>query len=245
MLRNLFGGGPRCVHRHTEKDHPRCFINGVPKHLLEQEQKDYTPWFIKNEDEIGYLDIETDGLKVDFSTMLSWCIKRRNGDVANDYITKQELFDLKYDERIVRSCIEEMKKYKILVTYFGTRFDNSFLRAKALHYNMDFPGYVDEVTVDKNGKEHHKVNAELYHFDLFYLVKSKLGSLSRKSLDNVCDYLDIEGKTPLEKRIWRAAKYGDPKSIEQIVLHNKADVEILEMLHSRLYNFSKWTRNTV
>jgi len=192
---------------------------------------------------VGYLDIETDGLTVDFSTMLSWSIKRKDGEIAYDCVTKKELFDLKFDERIVRSCIEEIKKYKIIVTYFGTRFDASFLRAKSLHYGLDFPGFVDEIIVTKSGKEVCKYNAELYHFDLYYLVRSKLGALSRKSLENVCDWLGIEGKTPLKKSTWRKARYGDPESILEVLDHNRADVKILEELHKRLYSFSKWTRN--
>jgi len=230
----------RCIHRHRWPSHKSCFLKG---RILQNSERKYTPWFIKDEDKVGYLDIETDGLLVDFSTMLSWCIKRKDGPVICDYITKKELFDLKFDERLVRSCIEELKNYDIIVTYFGTRFDNSFLRAKALHYNIPFPGFVSEVIINKNKKEVYKANAELYHFDLFYLVKSKLGSLSRKSLDNVCDYLGIDGKTPLRKSTWRLAKYGDPKAIEEVVAHNKADVIILEELHKRLYSFSKWTRN--
>lgn len=230
----------RCKHRQDINHHPNCFRNGLIRGL---DEKKYIPWFVRNQNEIGYLDIETDGLVVDFSNMLSWCIKRKDGAIAYDYITKQELFDMKFDERIVRSCIDEIKKYKIIVTYFGTRFDNSFLRAKSLYYNIEFPGFIDEVVVTKTGREIYKSNAELYHFDLFYLVKSKLGSLSRKSLDNVCDYLGIDGKTPLKKSIWRSARFGDSKSIAQVVEHNMGDVKILEELHNRLYPFSKWIRN--
>jgi uncharacterized protein YprB with RNaseH-like and TPR domain len=234
-----------CIHRQPIENHPNCFKKGLIKGLIPQavEENKRIPWFIRNKDEIGYLDIETDGLTVDFSTMLSWCIKRKDGGVSWDVISKQELFNLEFDERLVRSCVAELKRYKIIVTYFGTRFDNSFLRAKCLHYGIDFPGYVDEVVVTKTGREIYKANAELYHFDLFYLVKSKLGSLSRKSLDNVCDYLNIEGKTPLRKSTWRKAKYGDPTSIAEVLEHNIGDVKILEELHNKLYPFSKWIKN--
>lgn len=228
----------RCIHRQDIKHHPNCFRKGLIK-----DQKIYTPWFIRDEKNVGYLDIETDGLTVDFSTMLSWSIKKKDGGIAFDFITKKELFDLKFDERIVRSCINEIKKYNIIVTYFGTRFDNSFLRAKALHYNIPFPGFISEVTINKKGQEVYKANVDLYHFDLFYLVKSKLGSLSRKSLENVCDYLGIEGKTPLSKSVWRKARYGDFVSIQSVLEHNRQDTIILEQLHKRLYTFSKWTKN--
>ena len=102
-----------------------------------------------------------------------------------------------------------------------------FMRAKALHYGLDFPGY-----------------GEIYHWDLYYTVKSKL-KISRKSLDNACDYLGIRGKTPIEKDTWRVAKYGDKKALDRVLHHNYQDVVILEQLHDRLDFTRKWTRTSV
>ena len=109
----------------------------------------------------------------------------------------------------------------------NTRFDIPYLRTKALHYGLDFPGY-----------------GELYHFDLYYTVKSKL-NLSRKSLDNACDYLGIEGKTPISKDVWRRAKYGDTDALNQVLEHNIPDIEILEKLHDKLEFTRKWIRSSI
>jgi len=221
----------RCIHRHTIEEHPSCFAKGLIKYDFkddrEFERLTGVPWYQYPDYKIGYLDIETDGLKADFSTMLSWAIKEKGGAVTTDVITKAELFNGVYDKRLIKSCVDEMKKYAIIVTYYGTRFDIPYLRTKALHYDMEFPGY-----------------GELYHFDLYYTVKSKL-NLSRKSLDNACDYLGIEGKTPISKDDWRKAKYGDPEALKEVLAHNIPDVEILEKLHDKLDFVRKWIRTSI
>lgn len=221
----------KCIHRHTIDSHPRCFAKGLIKYDFkddrEFERLTGIPWYQYPKYKIGYLDIETDGLKADFSTMLSWAIKEKDGPVKTDVITKKELFNGTYDKRIVQSCIDEMKKYAIIVSFNGTRFDLAFLRTKALHYGIDFPGY-----------------GELYHFDLYYTVKSKL-NLSRKSLDNACDYLGIKGKTPISKDVWRKAKYGDYEALQEVLAHNVPDVEILEQLHNKLDFTKKWIRTSI
>jgi len=131
------------------------------------------------------------------------------------------------DKELVQSLIEVMNQYKIIVTYYGTGFDIPFIRSKALHYDLYFPEY-----------------GGIYHHDIFYLVKSKL-NLSRKSLDNVCDYLGIKGKTPIDKEIWRLAKYGNKEAIKQVVEHNIGDVVILEQLHEKLEPYRKWIKASV
>lgn len=142
-------------------------------------------------------------------------------------------------------CGLETTSRTYIVNGFGshnTVFDMTFLRAKALHYDLYFPGYINEEKELKNGDTKIVTVPELYHFDLFYTAKSKLASLSRKSLDNVCDYLHISGKTPLDKEVWRRAKYGEPSALFDVLQHNIGDVEILEQLHERLTPFNKFTR---
>ncbi len=242
LLNKLF-----CNHRHNINSHASCFasgnVNALQAKALEDEYG--KPWFQLEDFKVGYLDIEADGLKVDFATMLSWCIKERGGNTQYDMITREELFNGTTDQRIVASCIEAMSKYKIIVTYFGTIYDLTFLRAKSLHYDMWFPGYVNEEYVNRDGVLTSKSVAEIYHFDLYYVAKSKLASLSSKSLANVTDYLHIDGKTPLNKEFWRKGKYGDPEALAQILEHNIGDVEILEQLHDKLTPFSKFTKKSI
>jgi uncharacterized protein YprB with RNaseH-like and TPR domain len=234
----------RCIHRHTIKEHPKCFAEGKIKYEF-RDEKEFErltglPWYQYPGTRIGYMDIETDNFNADFGTVLSWSIKLKGGDTKVSVIDKNELFKGLYDERLVREFVDEIYNYDIIVTYYGTGFDFPFMRAKALHYGMDFPGYVLKERHD--GK--YFAVPELYHFDMYYVVKSKL-KISKRSLDNACDYLNIKGKTPIDKSVWRAAKYGDPKALKEVVKHNVGDVEILEKLHDKLDFTRKWTRRGV
>lgn len=224
----------RCIHRHLISEHPNCFAEGLVIDKRSEPEKK-TPWYLSDGLRVGFFDLESDGLKADFSTMLSWCIKQKGGDIVYDVVTKEELFNGTQDRRIIQSCLDEMRKYSLIVGYYTTGFDLPFLRSKALRYKMDFPHYYYNGTT---------LVHELSHFDLYYLVKSKL-NLSRKSLDNVCDWLGIEGKTPISKDAWRLAKYGDPKALHEVVVHNMGDVKILEELHDRLSVFAKYTNRGV
>jgi DNA polymerase elongation subunit (family B) len=238
-----------CSHRHSIETHPACFASGnVNEDKARKIEEEYgKPWYQFEDLRIGYLDIESDGLKSDFATMLSWCIKEKDGPVYFDTITKKELFENSSspDKRLVQSCIDEMKKYAIIVTYYGTIFDLTFLRAKALHYDLWFPGYTSEQVERSNGEVYTKSFPDLYHFDLYYLCKSKLASLSSKRLENVCYYLNIPGKTPLDKSTWNRAKYGDSEALSEVLAHNVGDVEILEKLHNKLSPFARFTRKSV
>lgn len=221
----------RCIHRHTIEEHPSCFYKGLIKYEFkndrEWERVTGIPWYQYPGYRMGYFDIETDSLFADFGTVLSWCFKLKGGETKKSVITKKEIFNGDYDRRLIKEFIDELKNYKIIIGYNSTNFDLPYMRAKALHYGMDFPGY-----------------GENYHWDLYYTVKSKL-RLSRKSLDNACDYLNIKGKTPIDKDIWRRAKYGDAKALDKVVEHNIGDVNILEELHDKLGFTRKWIRRSI
>jgi len=221
----------RCVHRHTVDEHPSCFLQGRINYDFqndrEWERLTGIPWYQFPGYKIGYFDIETDNLFADFGSILTWCLKEKDGKIYHDEVTKKELFDGKGDKRIVESLLDRIKDYRILVGYNSDRFDIPFLRARAMKHGLEFPGY-----------------GELYTWDLYWTVRSKF-RITRKSLDNICDFLGIEGKTPIAKDVWRAAKYGDKKALKTVLEHNKGDVEILEKLHDRIAFTRKWIRRSV
>jgi len=221
----------RCRHRHNIEEHPNCFALGeIDEKQLDKIAKGKgLQWFQMVQYKMGYLDIETTGLDADFSTILTWSIKEKDGKVVFDCITKKELFDNGNEKRILESLLKEMKKYKILVGYYSgsMHFDIPYIRTKMLRYNLDFPEY-----------------GSIYHFDLYNVVKSRL-KLSRSSLDNVCNYLGINGKTKFDKDWWRKAHWGDPEALKYVLLHNIGDVEITEKLHNRLVTFRRWTKTSI
>jgi uncharacterized protein YprB with RNaseH-like and TPR domain len=224
----------RCVHRHTLSEHPKCFAKGLVKNKEEyKNEKDFTkktgqPWYTFSGYRIGYFDIETAGsFDADWGTVLSWCIKDKGGKIHSSVINKEELFSGVMDKRVVEEFVERLKDYSIIVGYYSTGFDLPYMRTKALRYGLDFPGYGD-----------------LYHWDLYYTVSNKL-KLSRNSLDSVCDYLGIPGKTHLDKDVWRAAAYGDPKALKIVLEHNKGDVVITEQLHDKIDFTRKWLKRSI
>ena len=220
----------RCMHRHTIDEHPSCFARGLIKWPNDRVFSKFTgeDWYNFPGYKIGYFDIEVDNLNADWGNMLTWCIKEKGTDkFYTSVITKEELFDETYDYRVVKELIDALSNFKIIMGYYSTNFDMPFSRAKALHYGLSFPSY-----------------GELYHWDLYYTVKSKL-KISRKSLDNACDFLGIKGKTPISKDIWRRARFGDEKSLEKVLEHNVADCIITEELHDKLDFSRKWIRSSI
>lgn len=240
---NLLNKVLRCSHRHTIDEHPGCFQAGNinQKTASDIYAKNGKPWYQVEGTKVGYIDIETDNLTANFGTMLSWCIKTKDGDTAYDVITKEELFNGVVDKRITDSLVKEMLKYKIIVSYYGTKFDIPFVRSKAMFHNLYFPAYIREEHETRTGNIVYKSIPQLIHFDLYYSVKMKM-KLSSNSLATACDYLGIEGKTPLKGSTWRKAKYGDPKALAEVLEHNIGDVEILEQLHNRLEPFAAWLK---
>ena len=179
-----------------------------------------------HEIKIGYLDIESTGFSANIDVMLSWCIKGRGKKkVAGAMITREELMSGKSDKRITKELVDEMNKYDVLCTYYGTRFDIPFIRTRSLFHGNDFPLY-----------------RQMSHKDLYYVVRSKL-KLHRSSLMAATEFFGIEGKTRLKPDVWKKARWGDAKSLKYIYQHNIADVEILELLHRKLECYAPPTVN--
>lgn len=169
---------------------------------------------------IGYLDIETTGFSANIDTMLSWCVKGRGEKkVEGARITREELMSPEQDARIVELLIDEMNKYDVVYTYYGTHFDIPFIRTRALHHGTFFPLYKQKS-----------------HRDLYYPVKSKL-KLHSSSLMAATEFFGISGKTRVQPEYWAKARWGDEKSIKNIYEHNVSDVVILEKLHRKLEEY--------
>jgi uncharacterized protein YprB with RNaseH-like and TPR domain len=206
----------RCIHRHTIKTHPNCFKKGLIK---------YDWWDDKR---IAYLDIETSDLKANFGIVLSWCLKYKNDKhIYSAVITKKDLESGTFDKRIVKELLDTLENVDIIVTYYGTYFDVPFLRTRAEKYRLAFPKY-----------------GSIFHWDLYFKAK-KLFATHRKSLGVITNFLGIAGKTPLDPEIWFIAQYGDVAALREILFHNEQDVIILEKLHKRIEEYTKWDRKSL
>jgi len=201
----------RCKHKHTYLEHPSCYIKDKMGDL-----------------KIGYLDIESGGLKANFDYILTWVIKTKG---KNEYkygkIKKSEINDFTFDKRIVKELIQAMLEYDVIITYYGSRFDIPFIRSRALSHNMLFPEF-----------------GTLRHIDVYYMVKTKM-CLHKNSLDSACALLDIKGKTHIKGNYWMRAVVGDSVALKYVLDHNLADVKILERLHNKLDRYCKFTNRSI
>lgn len=204
----------RCIHRHSPATHPNCF----KRKLLNKDEW----WDGKH---IAYLDIETSNLKANFGHMLSWCIKYKDDpEIRYSLITKDELFNYTFDRRVTEELVAELNNVDILVTYYGKGFDVPFVRTKAVFWRIPFPEY-----------------GKIFHWDLYYHFRRNF-KVHRNSLAVATDYFGIKGKTPLHADVWVSAQYGHPGALQEVLEHNRQDVIILEKLHKRIGDFSKWTK---
>lgn len=194
----------KCRHAHSYLSHYACFL---------AEKPDTSPLVEK----IGIFDIETVGLKANWSHMLCWCMKEQGKDIVHsDLITTKEARD-KNDSRIIKSAVKEIGKYDRICGYYSTRFDIPYTRSRALAQGIDFPGYKD-----------------LYHTDLYYVARSKFAIHSNR-LASICQYFGIPAKNhPMTPDLWQRAGAGQPEALKEILTHCEEDVvstdAVFEML---------------
>lgn len=187
------------------------------------------PWWTEPNIKIGHLDIETENREANAGFMLSWAIQGEGeSEPRHDLITPAEVRDWKkFDKRICKSLLENLRDFDVITTYWGTGFDIPFIRTRCMGWNLPFPEY-----------------GTIIHWDLYFKVRSKL-RLHRKSLDAACAFFGIEGKTHLDMEMWMKARSGDRRALTYVLDHNIGDVQILQQLWYRLRAHSKWTKTSI
>jgi uncharacterized protein YprB with RNaseH-like and TPR domain len=201
----------RCKHGHTYLDHYSCFEKEKPDMMR-----------------IGFLDIEASNLKANYGVILTWAIKKKNGPVLHDKITKKDINKGTYDKRIVKSLVKAMGQFDLIVTYYGTGYDLPFIRTRAVHHDIDFFNY-----------------GEINHKDVYYIIRNKF-QLNRSSMENACRFLLGEtDKTHIDFEYWLKALKGDKESIEYILDHNIKDVQDLEKLYNKVHSFNRPSNTSI
>lgn len=210
----ITAGHWHCPHGHNGLVHPACWERFVAS--------------TDDEFRVGYFDIEATNLKADFGVMLSYAFKvRGKNEILSNVIQQEDINAFRLDKPLVRQCLEDMTKFDMIVTYYGTGYDIPFVRTRALKWRLNFPEY-----------------GALIHHDLYYVARSKL-KLSRTSLENVGKLIGVgELKNHLEPDIWTQALINE-KAREYILDHNKRDVILLEKAHDRLLPYIKGIRRSV
>lgn len=202
----------RCVHKHNFVTHPRCYRNSKENFI----------------EKIACLDLETSNLHANFGMILSWGIKVVGGGYLKDVIRENDNFD----ERIVKSCVDELKKFNRVVGHYSTYFDIPFLRTRALHWEIDFPEY-----------------GSIYHTDVWKIARRKLCLHSNRQGSVAETILHQDIKTRIHPQIWLDIQFGSKsqkeKAIKYIVDHNLKDVKQLEGNYLKLRKFVREGKNSI
>ena len=164
---------------------------------------------------IGFFDIEASNLDADFGIILCASIKEYHGKVR--LFRNHEIIDGS-DRIITGEILEALNEFDILVTFSGQYFDFPWMNSKAIEY-----GYP-------------RLHADLKHIDLYWTCKRNL-KIHSGSLDSVCSYLGIEGKTHLIGKRWRRAMVAIPADVAYVQEHNRQDVIILEKLFDKVKKY--------
>lgn len=210
----------RCkTHRHSYIEHYSCYLKDFPD----------------RRERVGFFDVETFDLKADIGIMLTYCIKDAGSDlIYSGVIDKKQIEKATRektgdeDRNVVEKCVADIGRFDKLVTFYGKRFDMSYLRTRAMTMGMDFPDY-----------------GSISHIDMYDTVKRKFRLRSNR-LEHACEFLLGESrKTRFDPLYWRCAMRGDEESLNMILEHNKFDVLDLEKLYYALEKFSRKSNTSI
>ena len=174
---------------------------------------------------MAYFDIETLGFGASHGFMLCYCLlDAKTGKIYESHITKKDHTSKVLDKNVAGKCVKDISKFDKLVGYYSTRFDIPYVRARAIHHGIDFPGY-----------------GELKHEDVYYIIRNKL-AFGRNSQEAACRQIfgDETEKDHIDPATWLdAAVYGNAKSMGTVVEHCKRDVRDLQRLHQAVGKFRR------
>lgn len=156
-------------------------------------------------DSIAYVDIETTGLSPSSSTIT--VIGIYDGKDARTFVKGIDLEDV----------VEEFKKYEMLISFNGARFDLPFIQHQ-------FP----EIEFDQ------------LHIDLMYPLRriglsGGLKAIEKKlGINRTDDTVGITGFDAV--RLWHEYERGNERSLELLLEYNREDIVNLETIINKTYS---------
>lgn len=174
------------------------------------------------QEKIGFLDIEASNLSADFGYVFSYGLKALDGPILGRVLKSAEIKKFIFDEKLMAELCGDLRQFDRIVTHYGTdrKFDIPYLRTRCIKYGLDFPA-----------------NKSIYAEDTYTISKGKL-RLSRNRLENLCVFFGIEAKGhKLNPSVWQKAMAGHGPSLKYIWRHNLEDVESLEGLWKKVFQY--------
>lgn len=201
----------RCSHRHRYTAHFGCFI------------KDYDI-----SEKVCFLDIETSNLKANFGIVLCWCILDEQGNLYEDWMTKEDVVNDIEDKRVIETCIDTILKFDRVVGHYSTYFDIPFLRTRALIQGVKFPP-----------------TGTLYHTDTWKMAKKSLCLHSNRQAVVAESLYGSTVKTRISHPDWRKAMLGNAAAMAEVVDHCEKDVIDLKKNYETLLPFVRITKSSI
>ena len=199
------------AHRHRFTRHFSCFI----KEFGIEEKK-------------CFLDIETSNLKANFGVVLCWCIGDDEGYIYEDYMTREDIESGVEDKRVIKTCIETLKKFDRIIGHFSTYFDLPFLRTRALIHGLEFPS-----------------EGSILHTDVWKMAKRTLCLHSNRQ-DVISESLSGKTvKTRIDHPSWRRALLGNASAMAEVVDHCEKDIEDLKKNYYKLLPFYREYKTSI
>lgn len=180
----------------AEKNH-RYFVSTLPKSEHWRAFKDF-------EDSVVYLDIETTGLSSSRDELT--IVGMYDGHESKIFVKGDNLDDI----------VEELAKYKMIVSFNGLRFDVPFIQ-----------------------KKYPQIDFNHLHIDLMYVLRriglkgglkniEKLLGIGRS--DDTCEMTGFDAV-----RLWRHYERGDDDALKTLVAYNREDIENLKTIMHMVY----------
>ncbi len=169
---------------------------------------------------IGIFDFEMSNLNADFGMLLCGVIKNFRGKSQTFRLDQYPGYekDRANDKALAKDLRDALEQFDIWVSYNGRRFDVPFLNSRLLYHGLR--------PVEKKK-----------HIDILYQARYKL-KLHSSRLASVQEHLGLRHeKTEIKANHWMRAVAGYKPSMDYIVRHCVADVNVLEDTYEALKQF--------
>jgi hypothetical protein len=207
----------RCVHRHTEKEHPKCFESGKPKVYA---KRSGFPKVLILDIETALMEIYSYGIyeqnirpnqiKKDWF-VLSWAAKWLfSSDTMSAAVTEKEAIS-RDDHRLIGGLWNLLNEADIVITHNGNRFDLPRINTRLIMYGFPPPTHYRTI-------------------DTLLTARQVFGFTSNK-LDYLNKALGLELKDDMHFGDWVKCANGDKESLNKMEKYNRGDVINLEDLY--------------
>lgn len=151
--------------------------------------------------------------------ILTWSAKWLfNEEVIQYKITPEEVEE-RNDERIVRALWNILDECDIAIGHNVDGFDKRVANQRFLKWKLNPPSFYETIDTLKHSRKAFKHNSN--------------------RLDDICKFLEIEGKMETPKGLWRDAVEGDEAAIQLMADYCDQDVRILEDVYLAMRSFIK------